>query len=401
MDGLIKRQAVLPANADLQGYMDSQRKYRRDLVEKWMPLLEENKKYGTKALPEHLWEPMAMLFENQQFSSLPGLMEQTMTTDVVLPQKFALPLIRKIYPNTIASKIASIQPMPAESGGTSKIFYQDFETEDADSNHSLTVADSDYALGSEGGVPKRIKMTITSDTVTAIKDTLGAVWSTEVMEDARGTLQIDVEAEMLQQMALEIVREQDERVLNEILTGATAGNVDWDLNVPSGYTTKEWYETLGHAFIDAEALIYAKRYRDAGFIIAGPTLAKYIRKMADFTSVARGANGVDTQAVGTKLIGTFGQNWDVYTSMAITTTKGIMGYYPQSYVDTGYVWAPYIPIAAMPLVYAEYKYTADAAATHGQYVNTDKWSRVMRTRNGKKMVVSDAYATITVTDSPS
>jgi hypothetical protein len=32
----------------------------------------------------------------------------------------------------------------------------------------------------------------------------------------------------------------------------------------------------------------------------------------------------------------------------------------------------------------------------GAYVNTDKWSRNIRTRNAKKMVVPGLFATITV-----
>jgi hypothetical protein len=72
-----------------------------------------------------------------------------------------------------------------------------------------------------------------------------------------------------------------------------------------------------------------------------------------------------------------------------------MGVYPRSMIDTGYIWAPYIPLQAMPKVYAE-----ALERTHGTlpgaYINTDKWTRNVRTRNGKRMVQPDRFATMTI-----
>jgi len=88
--------------------------------------------------------------------------------------------------------------------------------------------------------------------------------------------------------------------------------------------------------------------------------------------------------------------WDVYMTPYIPSARGIMGCYPRSVIDTGYVFAPYIPLAPMPLVYAEFMGPSDATLP-GAYVNTDKWSRNVRTRNAKKMVVAELYSTITIT----
>ena len=66
-----------------------------------------------------------------------------------------------------------------------------------------------------------------------------------------------------------------------------------------------------------------------------------------------------------------------------------------SKTDTGYIFAPYIPMAAMPLVYAEYD--GPAGTDPGVYRNVDKWTRNVRTRYGKKVVVPELFATITLT----
>jgi len=376
-------------------YLDSQKRARESLIRKWEWYLD-GKEYGLKPIDENLWETMAMIFENQQQFSARGPLEQTMTTDLVLPATYSLPIIRKIFPELFLLKIASVQPLPPESGGVGRIFYQDFQREDA-SDVSVTVADSDYAYNVENGVPKRLKMVITSDTLTATKDILGASWSTEVMEDARGTLGIDVEAELIDQMANEIKRELEERSLTQMVNEAGAGNVNWTHAVPAGTLPKDHYETLVHAFIDAEDLIFGNRYRKADYIVAGRQMTTWLMKSSDFKVEPRMREDNSPSKVGVQFIGTLNGLWDVYTSLYMTTTKALMGMYPGSQTDAGYIFAPYIPLAAMPLVYAEFMPYNDATMP-GAYVNTDKWSRNVRTRNGKKMVVPEMFATITITD---
>jgi len=386
---------LIEEGGEYSDYKSTMKAERQKLVRKWEWLLKDNKEYGFEEIPHHLWEPMATLFENQQAHKR-SRMEATLTTDVVLPQRYALPIVRNVYPNLIATKIASIQPMPLSSGGVGRIFYQDFQREDS-ANASLTTLDSEYALSSENAVPKRVKMVITSDTITAIKDILGASWSTEVMEDAGGALGIDVESELVQQMTDEIIREIDQRVLNEILNGAGAGNTNWSQTVAAGYLAKEWYETLFHAIIDAEDNIYSNRYREADYLICGRSAYTFLLKSGDFKPEPRLDNNRQRmQRAGVRFEGVFMGLWDVYRTVMINTAKIIVGYYPRSQTDTGYVYAPYIPLAAMPLVYAEYK-AYDDATMPGAYVNVDKWSRNVRTRYGKKMVVANAYATVTVT----
>lgn len=387
---------ILEEGAEFVGFQTQQRAWRMAVVKKWRWLLE-GKRHGLKEIPRRLWEPMAIMFENQQqvCRETRFALEATTKTDVTLPEKYALPIIRNVYPQLIASKIASIQPMPRMSGGVARVFYQDFLREDVAPDTSLTILDSDYALGAEDSVPKRIKMTIEAITITAIKDILGASWSTEVQEDAQGALGIDVEAELVAQMSGEILREIDQRILAEILAGATAGNTTWNWTVPAGYTTKEWYETLGHALIDAEDLIYGTRFRQADYLICGRNLTKYIRKMQDFKPEPRNQPGDEPFAMGVELTGRITGFWDVYTTVFLPTNRGIMGRYPRSQTDTGYIYAPYIPLAPMPLVYAEYVY-APGTDVHGMYRNVDKWSRNVRTRYGKAMVVGDLFTTLTI-----
>jgi len=383
---------VLEEGTTYQDYIDDRRRYARALVSKWAWLLEGTKQQKLTPIPEKLWEAMALLFENQQAVSSGFATEATLKTDIALPQKYALPIIRQVYPQLIANKVASIQPMPLSSGGVARIFYQDFQREDT--GESLTIMDSDYAISEENAVPKKVKMVITSTTCEAIKDILGAVWSTEVQEDARGALGIDVESELVQQMGMEILREIDQRILSEILLWASAGNVNWHWTVPAGISDKDHYETLGHALIDAEDLIYGQRWRSGEWVIGGRNFVKFMRKMQDFRPEPRNT-GDEPFKMGVELVGRIEGFWDVYLTPMINTNRAIMGVYPRTQTDTGYVYAPYIPLAPMPLVYAEYLPHNDATLP-GAYLNTDKWSRNVRTRYGKRLVVPQLFSTLSI-----
>ncbi len=386
---------VLESNDAYDNFMADRMRYEDALVDKWMWLLEGTKAQELTPLLESQYGVLAMMFENQQHVSNGRAMEATLTTDVTLPQKYALPIIRMVFPHLIVNKIAAIQPLTIVSGGVGRIFYEDFQRED-DSDTSIATPDSDYSLSSENAVPKRLKFVITSDTVTAIKHILGASWSTEVQEDARGALGIDVEGALVNQMAQEILRAIDQVCLAEILVGAGSGNTNWHWTKASGYTTdKSWYQTLGDALIDAEDNVYGNRYRHCDWVVGGRRFIKFIRKMSTFEGAPRPKPGAVPFRMGVRLVGTLDGFWDVYLTSYLNTDRAIMGYYPTSALDTGYIYSPYIPLAPMPLVYAEFK-AYDDATMPGAYTNVDKFSRNVRTRFAKKMVVANAYSTLSI-----
>ena len=391
----IGTELVLGQEDSYDDYANERRRYVGALIDKWEWLLAGTKKQALPPIEQKHWGTMAMLFENQQlWTSQYTATEATKTTDVQLPQTYSLPIIRKVWPNLVAFKIASVQPMPMSSGGVMNVFYQDFLREDA-SNTNLVVADSDYAQSEENAVPKRVKMQIEKTTVTADKKILGASWSQEVEEDARGALNIDIESELVQQMSLEILHEIDQIILAEILLWASAGNVNWAWTPTATYTSaKDYYQTLGHALIDAEDLIYGQRYRRADWIVAGRRVVRFIRKMAEFQPAAR-TQPYDPFAMGVENVGRLTGFWDVYLTSYINQDRAIMGVYPRSQTDTGYVYAPYIPLMPMPKVYAEFA-AYDDATLPGAYTNVDKWSRNVRTRYGKKLVVPQLYSTLSI-----
>ncbi len=376
---------VIDENDTYATFQRQQETYVQALLTKWDWLLE-GKSFGLQPVPKHMRRAMAIMFENQQACSKGLLREQTTTSDIVVPETMALPIIREVFPRLWASKVASVQPLPLAGGGAGKIFFLKTWREDVEPDTQLTVPDSDYALSSENAVPKRIKLTVTSIDVTAEKDILAAVWSQEVEEDARNALAINVRQVLVDNMAGEIAREHDHRILQEIYNGA-ATEVTWSKTVASGYLAKEWYETLGHALIDADMNIWNAHYRRADWLVCGKGFFAYLLKTADFKAYRTEA---DMASTGIEKVGTFQGLYDVYLSAYLGDDEGVMGKYTRDVIETGYVIAPYIPLSPMPAIYAEME-------TDGTLKNVDKWTQNVRTRQAKRMVQNTMFARVRLT----
>lgn len=376
---------VIEDDDNAQTFRAQQEAYVQALLKKWNWLIE-GKDTALKPVPKHLHRALAIMFENQQAVSRGLLTEQTTTADIVVPEVMAMPIIREVFPRLWASKVASVQPLPLSGGGAGKIFFLKTWREDVDPDTQLPVPDSDYALSSENAVPKRVKLTVTAQDVVAEKDILAAVWSQEVEEDARGALGLNVRQILVNAAAGEIAREHDERILNEIYGGA-ATETTWSDTVGAGHTTKEWAETLVHAMITADMQIWATHYRRADWAVVGSDFFEWLLRSASFVSYREDTEMAST---GIEKVGRLQELYDIYLSPYIPDAGCVMGRYTRETVDTGYVIAPYIPLAPMPAMYAEME-------TDGTLKNVDKWTQNVRTRQAKAMVQNTMFARVLIT----
>jgi len=324
------------------------------------------------------------------------LWEQTTLSTVSLPVKYALPIIREVFPALMMNKICSIQPMPPSSGGTMQVFWMKFYREDPTDVQVINMTDSDYPRRTENAVPKRLRMKVTNTTATAVKDILNATWSTEVMQDARGALGIDVEQELVRAMSEEILRDLEAKVVNEILVGATAGNVTWNWTLGATYTNdKDWFQTLGDKIIDAERLVRTNRHRRCQYIIAGLRFESYLRKMSTWNTTQVSADVSGPLQTGVELMGSLNGMWDVYSTPYIDQDRAIISYYPESMLHAGYIWAPYVPLMPMELQYSE-MLPYDDGTLPGALLNTDKWNRNVLTRNAFYFAEPQMFATLSI-----
>jgi hypothetical protein len=99
-------------------------------------------------------------------------------------------------------------------------------------------------------------------------------------------------------------------------------------------------------------------------------------------------------------VGTIEGYWTVYeTALTAFRDKILVGVYPTSKIFASYLFGPYIPLTPMPLVYAEFKPYNDITMP-GAYVNVDKWSRNVRTRNARKLAIPELFGVVTIVEGP-
>jgi hypothetical protein len=228
-------------------------------------------------------------------------------------------------------------------------------------------------------------MALTRQSVTANKYMMAATWSTEAMEDARAKLNLDLEAEMVQALSVEIGRELFATILTDIVQGATGGNCDH---------RGAWRdERAGLSLPVAPA---ALRRRGSGLLEAQPSHGHDPRRCG---------SGDQHLAAGSVPQRSRGRLHDGGTRRHPSgrlqgQVAGLHDQLPapeprprlqeaDRLAAQGYVYMPYVPLSPMPLVYAGYN------AGTGNYQNTDEWTRNIRTRAGRLLTVGDEYAILT------
>ena len=254
-----------------------------------------------------------------------------------------------------------------------------------------------------------IDIKIESLAVTAQTRKLKARWSPELAQDLNAYHSLDAEVELTQILSEQIALELDREVLNDLLTQANGANYYWSrapgrfVNKETGAeasrasslhpgpaftgTVREWYETLVETIIDVANTIHRKTLRgSANFIVVGPDVATILESSVFYkpSYTIDGEGQVSSpMTLGTEKIGTVSNRFTVYKDPYFPRNKILVGYKGGSYLETGYVYAPYVPLIVTPTIFAPEDFTP---------------RKGVMTRYGKKMVRSDFYGTVTLLD---
>src|SRR5210317_1535186 len=147
--------------------------------------------------------------------------------------KVMLPLIRRVMPSVIANELVGVQPMTGPVGQIHTLRVRYAETgggasagDEALSPFKLagTYAGSPDATASAEGQPgKKMSIQILKETVEAKTRRLSARWTFEAAQDAEAMHGVDVEAEIMQALAQEIVVEIDQEIIGSLRNLAGAG----------------------------------------------------------------------------------------------------------------------------------------------------------------------------------
>jgi hypothetical protein len=271
--------------------------------------------------------------------------------------KVMLPLIRRVMPSVIANELVGVQPMTGPVGQIHTL-----RTRYADTAAGVNAGDealSPFAIASaysgpsatataEGTVGNKMSIQVLKQTVEAKTRRLSARWTFEAAQDAEAMHGLDVEAEIMQALAQEIVVEIDQEIIGSLRSLAGAGQALDFSSISSDYTPT--YVGDRHALLAVEInraanKIAARTRRGAGnYIVVSPE-ALTVLQSASTSTFARTTEGSFEAPTNTKLAGTLNGTIKVFVdSYAADNTKVLIGYKGSSETDAPAFYCPYIPL---------------------------------------------------------
>ena len=218
---------------------------------------------------------------------------------------------------------------------------------------------------------------------------LRATWSPELAQDVSAFHNIDAEAELTALLSEQVAAEIDREILRDLRKGS-AWTLRWDYNgwkrAASGggfnaYTQKEWNQTLITKINQLSAQIHKSTLRGGANFIVVSSEASAIFDDLEYFHVSNAAPEQDQYNMGIEKIGSLGGRYTVYRDPYAPANSIIVGHKGKSLLDTGYIYAPYVPLQLTPTLQNPFNF----APTKG-----------IMTRYAKKMVNNRFYGTLTI-----
>lgn len=285
------------------------------------------------------------------------------------------------------------------SGGDIHIAYHKQPTD-------ITRGDFEAASAAEGSNPEEsnagipeVDIQMRSIAITAKTRKLKAVWTPELAQDLNAYHAVDAEAELTSMLSEYVTMEVDLEIIDMLKVNASAKTEYWSAQVgmdwngsafeataanASAYTKGEWFQTLGNKIQSVSNAIHKKTLRGgANFIVVSPEVATILESIPGFATDADG-DPSKTYAMGVQKIGALNNRFNVYKNPYLQDDQILAGFRGAQFLETGAVYAPYVPLILTPVVYDPTNFTP---------------RRGVMTRYAKKMVRPEFYGLVNVAKS--
>ena len=434
-------------------------------MDKWAPVLEGIEDHYTQRVTAQLLENQAKQIVSERLDEA-----ETTTQSMGTFQKFAFPLVRRVFPELLANKIVGVQPM---SGPVSQVFYLGSDrtgdngsgvatTETLYSKYNLTWGGLETsAIGSLGagsvstndlsgmglsgaggasstyggqiadfphmrpyvgtwgfsmsagellsgsGIPD-MTFHIEQQPVVARTRKMRALWTLEASQDLKAYHNMDLERELTELLSSELRLEIDRELIEDLrmiaydvtsvwgpwnrsnldqgnsnnfgglTTGVNDSNFGTFQNNPAslpsnpqgtrrnvflmdfGATALNFAPRhVGDAYANLLALIniasqdiYKSTQRGPGnWLLCAPVVASLLESSAKLQGgIDRSDGPTNFTKNGINYVGKFMGRYDLYVDPLYPEDEILMGYKGSSPMDSGYVYAPYIPLQGLPKV---------------------------------------------------
>jgi hypothetical protein len=243
-----------------------------------------------------------------------------------------------------------------------------------------------------------INLELRSEAIVAKTRKLKAIWSPEFAQDLNAYHSIDAEAELTSMLSEYISQEIDLEILDMLIQNAQSTDYwsakvgyTWDAATSTfaldstsasalAYNQGTWFQTLGTKIQKISNKIHQLTMRGgANFLVCSPTVATILESIPGYAADTDG-NKMNF-AMGVQKVGAINNRYQVYKNPYMTENAILLGYRGSQFLETGAVYAPYIPLMMTPLVYDPSNFTP---------------RKGVMTRYAKKMVRPEFYGKIFV-----
>ena len=266
----------------------------------------------------------------------------------------------------------------------------DFE----DGKNAGQIAGNAGTVGTSIDIPE-VDLELKSEAIVAKTRKLKAVWTPELAQDLNAYHSIDAEAELTSMLSDYISLEIDLEILDMLKSNAltteywsaTIGEEyngsTWSAGSSSvAYQKNTWFQTLGTKLNKVSNKIHQLTLRGgANFVVASPDVCTILESIPGFTVSAD--KDASSFAAGVTTVGAIANRYTVYKNPYMTSNEILLGFRGSNFLETGAVYAPYVPLIMTPLVYDPTNFTP---------------RRGVMTRYAKKMVRPEYYGRIFVKD---
>jgi hypothetical protein len=191
---------------------------------------------------------------------------------------------------------------------------------------------------------------------------LRATWSPELAQDVSAFHNIDAEAELTAMLSEQVAAEIDREILRD-LRKAAAWQLRWDYNgwrkassAASPYTQKDWNQTLITRVNQISAQIHKSTLRGgANFIVVSSEISAIMDDL-EYFHVSDANPEQDQYNMGIERIGSLSGRYQVYRDPYAPFYSMIIGHKGKSLLDTGYIYAPYVPMQLTPTMYNPFNF---------------------------------------------
>jgi len=248
------------------------------------------------------------------------------------------------------------------------------------------IARADYEFDLENNpFQPEITLSIDSDSVSAVTRKLKTSWSLEAAQDLKSVHNIDAEGTLTDLMADEMVAEIDREIINDLIIAAAiraTHNFATAAGASVNFTDRNI--ALLYKVLEVANIIHRTTLRGpANWMVTSADIASKFEQLNDFRGSDALANeGID---IGITSAGTIQGKLKLYKDPLFPNCKILMGFKGNSVLDSGYFYAPYIPLLSTPTVLDPNSFTP---------------SKGIMTRYGKKLIEDGGlyYATVNVSN---